>query len=298
MDDFRGDRARGLEDEDGFDSVFWIVGLLHIVGVAVLTWLLCKCCCSKAAVFPKDGAGKVTVRLEHMQDKKCLSSSYLLWFFFGLLGSHHFYLDRLVHGIVCVWTLNFLGVGWVLDGLLLPFYVRGFNARRTSPLAPWDTSRRRLWCRLPLLALCLLTVLLTTFLYLPRALNWTKVLDVDRLRAQTQANPYDVLGVTPGASLAGVRAAYRKESLRWHPDRNHGCGRECDEKMAEITKAFELVKRRAAPPEDQTWGSLLQELRHDWWLILEAMLNDHGREESDERSTTTSASQAGRHREL
>lgn len=47
--------------------------------------------------------------------KKYLDDAYLLWFPLGLLGFHHFYLKRPVWGLLYVFTLGFLGVGWLID---------------------------------------------------------------------------------------------------------------------------------------------------------------------------------------
>eukprot|EP00932_Pfiesteria_piscicida_P000830 SRR837773.10811.p2 GENE.SRR837773.10811~~SRR837773.10811.p2 ORF type:complete len:160 (-),score=42.47 SRR837773.10811:2-415(-) len=132
-----------------------------------------------------------------------------------------------------------------------------------------DRSRRLLFCRLPLLLLLIVGGILGTILYLPRILHHAGYVDIDRLAAQTEANPYDTLGIPWSASFSDAKAAYRKESLRWHPDRNPGCGKECDNKMVEITKAFELIKRKAAPPpEDRTWQGWASGITSDWLIVL------------------------------
>ena len=71
------------------------------------------------------------------------------------------------------------------------------------------------------------------------------------------ADPFAVLGVTPGASGEEVAAAYRRLAKRWHPDRARG--QEATRRMAEINAAYDLVRSerwlerngRAAPPADR-----------------------------------------------
>lgn len=51
--------------------------------------------------------------------KKSLGVAVLLWFFLGLFGAHRFYLGFWKSGLVRLFTLNFLGVGWVIDSILV-----------------------------------------------------------------------------------------------------------------------------------------------------------------------------------
>ncbi|EOD22428.1 hypothetical protein EMIHUDRAFT_469649 [Emiliania huxleyi CCMP1516] len=46
--------------------------------------------------------------------------AYTLWFFFGLLGLHHVYLGRPRAALRACLTLNYLGLGWLYDGISLP----------------------------------------------------------------------------------------------------------------------------------------------------------------------------------
>ena len=54
--------------------------------------------------------------------------AYVLWFFFGIFGVHHFYLKRDRHAFVWWSTLGGLcGLGWVRDFWRLPDYVQEAN---------------------------------------------------------------------------------------------------------------------------------------------------------------------------
>ncbi len=50
---------------------------------------------------------------------------------------------------------------------------------------------------------------------------------------------YETLGVAKGASPDEIKAAYRKQALQWHPDRNKSP--EAAEKFKEINKAYEVL---------------------------------------------------------
>jgi len=50
---------------------------------------------------------------------------------------------------------------------------------------------------------------------------------------------YEVLGVPKNASLEEIKAAYRRQALKWHPDKNKSP--EATEKFKQINKAFEIL---------------------------------------------------------
>lgn len=50
---------------------------------------------------------------------------------------------------------------------------------------------------------------------------------------------YEALGVNKNASDQEIKTAYRKQALKWHPDRNREAG--SAEKFKEINKAFEVL---------------------------------------------------------
>ncbi len=55
----------------------------------------------------------------------------------------------------------------------------------------------------------------------------------------TKRDYYDVLGVGKSASAQELKAAYRKQALQWHPDRNKSP--EAEEKFKEINEAYEIL---------------------------------------------------------
>jgi hypothetical protein len=56
-------------------------------------------------------------------------------------------------------------------------------------------------------------------------------------------DPYDVLGVKPGATLKQVRAAYLAKVSRYHPDKHRGNPLEelASEKLRAINRAYEML---------------------------------------------------------
>lgn len=52
---------------------------------------------------------------------KSLLVTYLLWFHWGWLGIHRFYLDSPLLGVVYSLTCGGFGIGWVIEGFLNPF---------------------------------------------------------------------------------------------------------------------------------------------------------------------------------
>ncbi len=54
---------------------------------------------------------------------------------------------------------------------------------------------------------------------------------------------YDVLSVDRNATTDEIKKAYRKQALRYHPDRNPG-DKEAEEKFKEATEAYEVLRDR------------------------------------------------------
>jgi len=261
MDDFQEDFG---DDEGIIQSV--IIGLVHLGTIVII----CRSCCCGSSGPRAPGDGRILeVQQSALQPQKRLFTSYILWLN-PFVPVHHFYLERPVHGLVAAWTMNFAGLGWLLDGALMPCYVRSFNSLRCVPGVSYDNSRKRLLCHLPMFMVGALAFLLGAVVYLPTLLHTFQVVDIDRIAAQTQVNPYNLLGIGKSASASEARAAYRNISLQWHPDKNPGCGKECEDKMSEITKAYELIKKRQAPPPpDRSWEGWMQAIVEDWKHVFE-----------------------------
>lgn len=66
--------------------------------------------------------------------KKNVSDAYTLWFPFGLLGFHHFYLGKPLIGLVYFFTCGYFGIGWLIDLCRIPSLVKQANERTPEEL--------------------------------------------------------------------------------------------------------------------------------------------------------------------
>ena len=71
---------------------------------------------------------------------------YLLWIF-GFTGAHRFYYGRPVTGTIWFFTLGLLGIGWLIDVLLIPGMDRSADRR----YAPGETDYTVAWLLLTFL---------------------------------------------------------------------------------------------------------------------------------------------------
>lgn len=74
---------------------------------------------------------------------------------------------------------------------------------------------------------------------------------------------YSVLGVARDASDEEIKKAYRKQALRWHPDRNPTAKDEAEKKFKEVAEAYEVLSDGMF--RVCTWGGCLGPRRADGW---------------------------------
>ena len=85
---------------------------------------------STLAMMRKLSATDVMLFKEQIdRNSKNVLVAYFWLFFFGLIGAHRFYLRQYGWGLLYVVTLGFCGIMPLIDLLLTPVYVAGYNDR-------------------------------------------------------------------------------------------------------------------------------------------------------------------------
>lgn len=57
---------------------------------------------------------------------------------------------------------------------------------------------------------------------------------------------YDVLGIAPDASEAVIKKAYRKQAMKWHPDRNPDNVEKANKRFREVSLRREVAQSDSA----------------------------------------------------
>lgn len=68
-------------------------------------------------------------------------------------------------------------------------------------------------------------------------------------------DPYEILEVPRGASEAEISKAFRKLSLKWHPDRNLNNKEEAEKMFVEISKAHEALTSELVRKNYELYGN-------------------------------------------
>lgn len=74
-----------------------------------------------------------------MRGTHSLIVGYVLWIF-GFMGAHRFYFGRPVSGTLYFFTLGLLGIGWIIDLLLMPRLERTAERRYADGPADYTVA--------------------------------------------------------------------------------------------------------------------------------------------------------------
>lgn len=69
-------------------------------------------------------------------------------------------------------------------------------------------------------------------------------------------DPYDILGVSSGATEGDIKKVYRKLSLQYHPDKvAEADKKESESKFVDISKAYKVLTDEDARKNWEEWGN-------------------------------------------
>eukprot|EP00929_Paragymnodinium_shiwhaense_P019039 TRINITY_DN13100_c0_g1_i1.p1 TRINITY_DN13100_c0_g1~~TRINITY_DN13100_c0_g1_i1.p1 ORF type:complete len:329 (+),score=77.24 TRINITY_DN13100_c0_g1_i1:105-1091(+) len=260
---------RQSSDSDDFEAV---VGLIIIAVCLVLSCCACQRCCRCCGLRPKAKneeerkarkalekvkLGDREVLSEHLRRPKSAMVAYLLLFVGGLVGAQHFYLERLVHGILCAISGNFCMVGYIVDMIALPGYVRTANVHVS------EHAKRGPGCCGVLWAITKAGLMASIFwgaigVVLPSGLEALQLVDFHQHLAKTSSSPFRILDVKPDVSLEELHPVLKQKLKEAPPS---PCDKKCkrlqkDKKLA-ADYVLDYVKGRARIPSwSQAWRHL------------------------------------------
>jgi TM2 domain-containing membrane protein YozV len=76
---------------------------------------------------------------------KSKNIAFVLWLFLGLAGAHKFYMGKIGMGIAYIFTLGFVGIGWILDIFTLFAKVDAYNGLMSDEDASLLASFKKIW---------------------------------------------------------------------------------------------------------------------------------------------------------